>query len=360
MKDFRETWVPGIIGYSIIGIVALALLLFLRKMVVVPIIKLSNIAEQLSQGRDIKRIRCGSTYEINNLALQLIKIKHFVRREQKIRAKQKELLKIIRDSDREKEVFLRELYHATNTPLNMIMMCSEMIIARTLGNNMDDYSEYFKLMENAGKQIESYTTDILHTSLIDINELISRCIVLQKKKASEIRLNLEVDIEKNIPQIYGDELRLRQVIIGTLSQAIFCMQDFGTIKIAVTTKKSKGRKAKTLIIKIVDDGLGVNEQDRMRQWERAFGNPDQIDTYTRNSDITHLNFPIIRHLVKLHRGSFDLKTKSKEGSIFTITLPYLTKQELETTPAYIIRTVSDNPKASKLSSANVIKFPGTD
>jgi len=204
-KEFRETLLPGIVGYTIIGIIALALLFLIRMMLVVPIMRLSSIADQLSRGSSVKKIKGGRTYEINNLALQLIKVKHFLKQEQKVKQRQKELLKIIRDSDIEKEAFLRELYNAMNTPLNLVIAGADLLKSRELGNDMDSYSEYFEMLYNAGRQLESYTTDILNISLVNIKEIINRCVIIQRKKASEIRLKIEIDVKDGIPNILADE-----------------------------------------------------------------------------------------------------------------------------------------------------------
>ncbi len=364
-QQLQETLLPGMIGYSIIGIVALALLLTLRKLIVAPVIRLSSIADKISKGEEVKKIRGGRTYEINNLALQIMKLKHSLTREQQIRKKQRELLKIIRDSDDEKESFLRELYHAMNNPLNIVIAGAEMLKSRQLGNNMDAYNDYFEIMYQAGRQLESYTTDILNPTEVNVKELINRCVRLQKKKASETRLKVEVDVPDDIPPIMVDELRLRQILISTLGQALWCIQDFGTIKISVTAQKKKSGKPNKLIIKIEDDGLGVSESERTEQWERAFGDPEKIYSYSRNPDITRLSFPIIRHLIKLHQGEFELKTVPRIGSTFTIILPYLSKKELETSPRNITRakSIADGEKdqSTKTSkSTNIIKFPGAE
>lgn len=356
-QEFQETLLPGIIGYSIIGIISLILLLMIRNLIVVPVIRLSAIADRISKGEEVKKIRGGRTYEINNLALQLIKVKNSLHREQQIRKKQKELLRIIRDSDNEKEMFLRELYHAMNTPLNIVIAGAELLKIKQFGNKLDSYTEYLDMIYNAGRQLESYTTDIINPSAMDVREVIERCVTLQKKKATETSLNIEVNLPYDIPPIMADELRLRQVIISILGQALFCIQDFGTIKISALVETTKGGKPLRLVVTIEDDGLGVSEQERVEQWERAFGNPDQIHAYSRNPDITRLSFPIIRHLVKLHHGIFELRTVSGVGSTFIITLPYLSKKELETTPKNITRVSVNKTRLDTKLGINVIAFP---
>ena len=356
-KEFRNTLLPTILGFSIIGIVSLILLLIIRKMIVAPVIELSTVADQLSKGVDVKRIRGGRTYEINNLALQLIKLKRFLHCEQKVKQKQRDLLKIIRDSDHEKEMFLRELYHAMNTPLNVVIAIADLLKKRGLGEDISKYDECFDVLSNASKQLVNYTTDIINPSSVDVKEIIHRCVTLQKKKASEIRLKMELSVADDIPPIMIDELRIRQVLIGTLGQALFCIQDFGTIKISAVVKKTKAGKPSKLIIVVEDDGLGVGEQERAEQWERAFGNPDHIHAYSRNPDITRMSFPVIRHLIALHRGSFELKAISGVGSVFTITLPYLTKKELETTPKDLADITKKDLSKGIESAVNIIKFP---
>ncbi len=373
-KEFETILLPRIIEFLGIVIFFITMLYFFRKRIVTPVTELSQAADRIAQGEFIKKLPRSKSIETTGLAKQLVRVMRYMMKEkrqmeeiEKARHKENELHKIIRDSDDEREIFLRELYHAMNNPLNVVLSVSEMLQKRILGNNIDKYNEVLEIMYIAGRQLESFTTDILHPVEVNIKQLINRCVRLQKKKANETRLKIEVNVADDIPLILADELRLRQILISILGQSLLCIQDFGTIKISAFVHTKKGGKPGKLIISIEDNGLGISEGERCEHWERAFGETDK-NSYSRNPDITRLSFPIIRHLVELHQGSFKLEAVSNIGSTFTIGLPYLSKKEFDISQKDVTRVATKivnsnaivkNKPIDKIGSGNdnVIKFP---
>lgn len=324
-----------------------------RRRIVQPITALSKAADKISRGTFVKKVPRSHTLETTNLAKQLVNVMRFMRREKRTKSElekakyHRDLLKTIRESDREKESFIVDTYNALNTPLSLIISGAEILRNRQFGDDINAYSEYFDMIYNSGKQLQSYTTDILNPKRVNIDEVIRRSITIQQKKANETYLNLVYREAKKLPEIWADRLRLRQIMVSLLSQSMFCIQDGGTIEIFTRVKKVKKGQKSLLEITIQDDGLGISEANRTEQWENAFGNT--YDAFSRNPDVTRLSFSAIEHLIKLHQGTLEINTIYRESTTFVVTLPYLEKEELLTH-----RTLSDpNIPANN----NIIKFP---
>lgn len=368
---FNNIMVPHIVELIVITAILLTMMCYFYNRLAKTIRELSLNMQRIAKDENPKITR-SSFLETTQLAKSIILLKRHIKRQQKRkvsleqgRQKERELLKIIRDSYDEKELFLRELYHAMNNPLNIVIAGAEILKSREFGNDIAAYDQYFDMILQAGKQIASYTTDIINPSEVDVKELIWRCIKLQKKKVNETRLKLEVEMPNSIPPIIADELRLRQIIISTISHSISCIQDHGTVKVKVVVRERRHNKPYKLAIVIEDNGLGINEAERMEHWERAFGNNGLSDnnvvfSCSRNPDITRLNFEVIRHLVALHKGSFELLSMPNQGSVFTIVLPYLTRKQFEANSSKAEDQVSNNiviEKPAKDKKSNIIIFP---
>ncbi|MDA0967689.1 MAG: cache domain-containing protein, partial [Proteobacteria bacterium] len=127
-KEFNETLLPGITGYLIIGTLSLLLLITLRNLVVKPITDLSKIADQISKGKKITRLPRSNSKEITALSKQFVNAIRFMNKEKILKQKAEqdkqkieELVKIHQEYDKEKEEFLRDMYHMLNTPLNAVI-----------------------------------------------------------------------------------------------------------------------------------------------------------------------------------------------------------------------------------------------
>lgn len=348
-KEFNEILFPGITGYTIIGITALLLLIALRVIIIKPVINLSEMADKISRGEYIRKPKIGHTYETRNLAVQLLKVQNLIKREQKAKENHAELISIIKDADREKEVFLREMNHALREPLNAIINGADITRKEMLGSLcMDIYGDYLDAIYDAGKQLETYTTDFLNPSKVNVKDIIDKCVIIKKRHAIESDLQLIADIENNIPDIWADKLRLRQIILSTVFHSMSYTLPEGVIKLSAIYNDNPSN----LIITIQDNGLGLNEEQRIGFWKKQEKNPS---SYTRNPEMDRLSTPIIRHIVDLHHGKFEIDAVHHKGTTFTITLPYLKKRDLETNPDDFRK---NKEKIKEETVDNIITFPG--
>lgn len=390
---FRSNILEILLAFMVLG----AMAFYFNKRVILPIRSLSEAADVVMSKPDSIRIPRVKSPEMHSLAKALTRIKVLKRRDRDSREKIdlaydelekktnklktstqeltssntqlkdatrqiEELMQIHKDYDEEKEAFLRDMYHTLNTPLNAIINGADIARQELLGPlDLETYGEYLDAMYDAGMQLKCFTTDFVYPEQIDIAAVIKSCVKIQKKSATEDQIILSSDVPSNVPKIWADRLRMRQVILSTLYHSLYYIPKGGKSNISANVECLPDGTPSCLNIVIRDDGFGHNEKNREEFWKERFGEND-LSEYSRNPDMMKLSLTTLKHLMKLHHGSFELQAKSGKGSVFTLRLPYLTKDELET-QIDIVNPTSDSGTSGgnkKPSSGNIISFPKGD
>ena len=131
-------------------------------------------------------------------------------------------------------------------------------------------------------------------------------------------LTLVVEPAPELPTIWGDPVRLRQVLDKLVSNAIKFTEAGGL-------RLSARREGEWLALAVADTGIGISEADRETIFERF----RQLDgSFTRRAEGTGLGLAISRHLVRMHGGRIEVDSVEGEGSTFTVFLP------IEETPSH--------------------------
>ena len=227
-----------------------------------------------------------------------------------------------------KSQFLAHMSHELRTPLNAILGFSEVIkkqIFGPIGN--ERYRSYVADIFSSAQHLLRLVNDILDLSKLesgkvelserelDLAGLIRDCIKLVKGQADQRSIHLAVELPGDLlaALIYGDELRLKQVILNLLSNAIKFSEDGQPVMVAVGRTKSG-----ELAVTVKDSGIGMESADipialePFRQLESAL---------TRRFDGTGLGLPLAKTLVELHGGTLALKSAPGAGTTVTVLLP---------------------------------------
>ena len=249
-----------------------------------------------------------------------------------------------------KSTFLANMSHEIRTPMNAIIGFSE-ILNRKVKDPIQ--REYLSSIQSSGKALLGLINDILDLSkieagkmeivydFIDIRMLMSELNTLFSHKSKEKGLSFETIVREDFPySIEIDELKIRQVAINLVSNAIkFTKQGF--VQVAVSSKIETDETL-TLILTVEDSGIGIAEN----KLDAVFSYFTQEDnSITRNFGGTGLGLSISKNIVKLFNGTISIKSKTSEGSTFTIELPGIK----------FSKEVCINKKVSKLNP-DEIKF----
>ncbi|WP_269684850.1 CheR family methyltransferase [Flavobacterium lacustre] len=236
--------------------------------------------------------------------------------------------KIAEDALKFKQQFLSNMSHEIRTPMNAIVGFTNVILKTDLNQQQKDYIDAIK---TSGEALIVLINDILDLAKVDagkmsfdknpfcLQESISEIYQLFENKCQEKNLELIKHYDETIPQILlGDAIRLRQIILNLISNAIkFTSQGKVIMSIYITAQDAK--KA-TIEFTITDTGIGIAEN----KLSQIFYNFEQAsDEISKLYGGTGLGLSIVKQLVELQGGTLIVKSKVGEGSTFGFTMPFL-------------------------------------
>lgn len=222
--------------------------------------------------------------------------------------------------------FLANMSHEIRTPINAVIGMNEMILRE---NEVDTIQEYARNIQNASSMLLALVNDILDFSKIESGQLelvednysiaglIQTEILLLKARANEKVINTGLDINPHIPSVlYGDELRIKQIVTNVLSNAVKYTQ-VGSVSF---TADFAWTDVDTINLKFIvaDTGSGIHKEDLSKLFD-SFKRLEE--NKNRNIEGTGLGLNIAKQLVDLMQGDIQVESEYGKGSTFTIIIP---------------------------------------
>jgi signal transduction histidine kinase len=233
-------------------------------------------------------------------------------------------LKRAEAANRSKSEFLASMSHELRTPLNAVLGFSEALTEGIGGPLASRQKEYVSHIHQSGSHLLSIISDILDLSKVEagqvvlqekaipIRPLVETCILMVKERAQSKKLSIKIELSSNVPSIYADPLRLKQILINLLSNAIKFTEQ-GSVIIAV------GYHPKTGIeFAVTDTGIGMTAEE-MGIALQPFGQVESA--FSRQHEGTGLGLPIARQLALLHGGKLELSSSPGLGTRVIVVLP---------------------------------------
>jgi signal transduction histidine kinase len=223
-----------------------------------------------------------------------------------------------------KSHFLATMSHELRTPMNAIIGFSQLLLRPKFGQLTQQQADMIERILNNGKHLLMLLNEVLDFSkleagrldlkaeIFDISKIINLAVGEMRSLADAKNLSLLVQTDLQNPLIFNDPVRVKQIVIHLLSNAIK-FTDSGEIWIEV-----KELLANRVAIIVRDTGIGIAPRDFKRIFE-AFRQIDQ--TITRKYPGTGLGLAIIDSLVRMMGGKIFLESKLGSGSMFKIELP---------------------------------------
>ncbi len=297
MSIYRLLIVLGIIVVVISGIVSI----FLANTIVQPLKEVTEVAEKMADGQ--LKVRSKKKFDdeigklsdtLNYMAEELIKKEHL------------------------KNDFISSISHELRTPLTSIKGW-----AITLNSGKVDQSllkDGLNIIEKESDRLSDLVEELLDFSRyvsgritiekdeMNLIESINQVEKQLKLRAKEKNLDFSVSYDSDLPNIIGDENRIKQVLINLLDNAFKFTDEGGRVSL------SAGKDGDYVIIKVKDNGQGIHEEDLPYIKEKFYKGKNS------NSN-TGLGLSICDEIVKLHGGHMDIKSKLNEGTTVIVTLP---------------------------------------
>lgn len=229
-----------------------------------------------------------------------------------------------------KKDFLSRMSHEIRTPMNAIIGMTT--IAAASIHDRGRVEDCLEKISYSSRHLLMLINDVLDMSRIESNrvklnkepfelfQFLNNFVSIIYPQASDKGLEL---IEKTTgfsehTTYLGDSLRLNQILLNLVSNAVKFTPRGGTVRLEVTNLPSRGRKSWVRFV-VADTGIGMNE-DALNRLYTPFEQADP--SIAQKYGGTGLGMSITQNLVSLMGGYIDVRSKPGEGTVFTVELPF--------------------------------------
>jgi PAS domain S-box-containing protein len=231
-------------------------------------------------------------------------------------------------ASRAKGEFLAVISHELRTPLNAIIGFSDVIGREILGPiGVPRYREYAGDILAAGRHLLGLINNILDMSKIearkmelseedvDVGVLIESCVKIIEPQASEAGIVFATKFPSDLPHLFGDAMRLKQILLNLMSNAVKFTSPGGRVTLS-GARLADG----TLEIAVADTGIGMSEEETQlalqpfRQVESALA---------RKHEGTGLGLPLVKAFTEMHGGTLALSSTPGCGTVARIVMPVI-------------------------------------
>ncbi|NCB74159.1 MAG: HAMP domain-containing protein [Clostridia bacterium] len=305
----------GIIGQALVVGLAISVLLslLLAKAMVTPIQNLTKAAERVAAGDFSSKPRTDAKDEIgvltktfNGMAVKLEKT-----------------LDDLKKSETMRREFVANVSHELRTPITSIRSYAE-TLQETPNMPKKTEQEFIGVIVKESDRMAKIVQDLLMLSRFDAGSIefkfqrfsfeqsirdVYNAMLLEAQKH---RHNFTIEFKTPVPQIVGDRIRIEQVLINMVSNAIKYTRDGGSIALLA------GRKDELVWISVRDNGIGIPKEDVDKVFDRFY----RVDkARSRESGGTGLGLSIAKEIVSRHQGEIVLSSRQGKGTVITMSLP---------------------------------------
>ena len=231
------------------------------------------------------------------------------------------------ESSRAKSDFLARMSHEIRTPMNGVLGMAELM--RHSRHVDDRQRRYAVTIHESGTALLKIINDILDFSKIEagkleldrspfcLREIVEEAVDVLWERAQSKNLELTCDVPPDLPTaVLGDALRLRQVIINLIGNAVK-FTDAGSITVRVRGPATGSQRA-PFVIEVSDTGIGIQPDNLISIFD-AFSQEDSSTTRVYGG--TGLGLAICKQLVELMAGTITASSEPGKGATFTVSVP---------------------------------------
>jgi len=228
-------------------------------------------------------------------------------------------------ASRSKTEFLANMSHELRTPLNAIIGFSQLMADEIMGPlGSARYTSYARDICASGQHLLSIIGDILDVSKleagrieldeeeVDITQVIRDLLHLVIERARSLEIGIDLEVPADLPRVHGDSLKLKQVLLNLITNAIKFSHAGGRVLVRATVEPDG------LHLGVVDHGIGM-DQHEIKTAVTRFG--QVASPWSRKHHGTGLGLPLAIGLVELHDGRLTIDSVKDQGTTVTIVLP---------------------------------------
>ena len=254
------------------------------------------------------------------------------------RKKQMEALKEAQNANAAniaKTTFLNHMSHDIRTPMNAIVGFTDIAMKLKPDREVENY---LKKIRQSSEYLMTLINDVLDISRIesgkleykpvpvDLGDMVNTVLSIVRGYMENRDLIFTVSTEKlKNPYVMADELRIREVLLNIISNAVKFTKDGGTISFAAESRPGKDEQHIIVRFHISDTGIGMSEEFQTRIFDEFSQENNGARTSYKG---TGLGMAITKRYVDLMGGKIEVSSRQGVGSTFTVEIPLLIAERI--------------------------------
>ncbi|MHA1731026.1 MAG: PAS domain S-box protein [Promethearchaeota archaeon] len=268
----------------------------------------------------------------NELSFAVESLEREIERRTEVEADLRKTIEVAQAASRAKSDFLANMSHELRTPLNSIIGFSEVLVDEIPGPIVEEQKVLLERIIESSHHLLDLINDVLDLSRVEagkldlelsefsLRELVSSCLKILEEQARKKKIETSESYNAAKERVVADELRVKQVLINLLGNAIKFTPDGG--KVGVEVEDAEGKDG-FLQVTVWDTGIGIAASDQ----HKLFSPFQQLENpYTKKYQGTGLGLHFTRKFVELHGGEIWVESEEGKGSKFKFTLPLVTRK----------------------------------
>jgi signal transduction histidine kinase len=225
-----------------------------------------------------------------------------------------------------KSEFLATMSHELRTPLNAVIGFSQIMMTETLGPiGSAQYRDYAKDIHDSGVHLLEIINDILDLSKaeagkleldedwVDVRDAVAAACRLIGPRAERAQLSVVERIPANLPPLWADERKLKQILLNLVSNSVKFTPAGGRVEVSAAIEPVEG-----LSIIVQDTGIGIPAADLDRVLEPFV----QVEnSLTRSYQGSGLGLPLAAKMMELHSGKLSIASQLGRGTLVRLAFP---------------------------------------
>jgi two-component system sensor histidine kinase BarA len=333
-------------AFITVSLAMFASYLIVRYVIVKPLRHLRDVSDSISRGDISQRADIHTGDEFEELAVAFNRmLRHLTTIQEELRqvnanldGKVDELAQVnmrLYELNMLKSDFLATMSHELRTPLNSILGFSEVL--ESIDSLDEKQRRYVQNIQKSGRTLLDMINDILDLAKIESGKMdtraaefhVSHVIAAQCDMARPLsekkNIDLQVNIQHDLPPMRQDQARVQQILNNLLSNAIKFTPEGGWITVSAERDDKD-----FLVLRVSDTGVGIAEEDRQAIFEKFRQGRTAMPTgeaITREHSGTGLGLSIVKEMCKLLGGEISVESELGKGSTFTVRLPWSLQEQ---------------------------------
>jgi signal transduction histidine kinase/CheY-like chemotaxis protein len=261
-----------------------------------------------------------------------------------------------REIDRLKTEFVSLVSHELRTPLSSIKAYAE-ILSKKPDRDIDQQVEFLRIINEETDRLTRLINDILNITKIeerridlamrpvDIGRVIEKSVAAHRSSAQRKDIKIVEDVQKEIPEIHGDEDTLMQVLTNLLNNAVKYSPEGREVRVTAQHSQWDSGFNGAVEVSVRDNGVGIPHDDIERIFEKFY----RIDRpFIRDQTGTGLGLYFCKYILERHGGRIWAESEEGKGSTFFFTVPVAEKGEMSLDQQHDIQPDSPLPYPKEL------------